>query len=124
MRTIVYIDAFNLYYGCLKGTPYRWLNLEQLSRLLLSANNTITRIKYFTARVSARPGDLDQPNRHQLYLRALGTLPKVEVHYGHYLTHEVMMPVASPPPWITPLCQGDQDRGEGFRRESGDASCR
>jgi uncharacterized LabA/DUF88 family protein len=98
VRTIVYVDAFNLYYGCLKGTAYRWLNLEQLSRLLLAANNEITRIKYFTARVSARPTDLDQPNRQQLYLRALGTLPMVEVHYGHYLTHEVRMPVASPLP--------------------------
>ncbi len=27
MRTNVYVDAFNLYYGCLKGTPYRWLDL-------------------------------------------------------------------------------------------------
>ncbi|MBR4171680.1 MAG: hypothetical protein IKR48_08525 [Kiritimatiellae bacterium] len=23
MRTIVYVDGFNLYYGALKGTPYR-----------------------------------------------------------------------------------------------------
>jgi uncharacterized LabA/DUF88 family protein len=98
VRTIVYVDAFNLYYGCLKGTPYRWLNLEQLARLLLTANNVIVRIKYFTARVSARPSDLDQPNRQQLYLRALGTLPKVEIHYGHYLTHEVTMPLAAPTP--------------------------
>jgi hypothetical protein len=25
MATNVYVDAFNLYYGSLKGTPYRWL---------------------------------------------------------------------------------------------------
>ena len=24
MATNVYVDAFNLYYGSLKGTPYRW----------------------------------------------------------------------------------------------------
>ena len=29
MRTNVYVDAFNLYYGCLKGTPYRWLDLRR-----------------------------------------------------------------------------------------------
>lgn len=30
MATNVYVDAFNLYYGCLKGTPYRWLDLGAL----------------------------------------------------------------------------------------------
>ena len=98
MRTIVYVDAFNLYYGCLKGTPHRWLDLEKLAHTLLAAHNDIHRIKYFTARVGARPNDPDQPTRQQLYLRALGTLPLVEIHYGHYLSHEVMMPVANPLP--------------------------
>jgi len=98
VRTIIYVDAFNLYYGCLKGTPYRWLNLESLARRLLAANNEIRRIKYFTARVGARPNDPDQPTRQQLYLRALHTLPLVEIHYGHYLSHEVMMPLANPTP--------------------------
>jgi hypothetical protein len=30
MATNVYVDAFNLYYGSLKGTPYRWLDLGAL----------------------------------------------------------------------------------------------
>jgi len=30
LRTRVYIDGFNFYYGCLKGTPYKWLDLVQL----------------------------------------------------------------------------------------------
>ena len=98
LRTIVYVDAFNLYYGCLKGTPYRWLDLEQLARRLLAAHNDLRRIKYYTARVGARPSDPDQPTRQQLYLRALGTLPLVEIHFGHYLSHEVAMPLAHPRP--------------------------
>jgi NYN domain len=52
---------------------------------------TAGEIKYFTAKVSARPDDLDQPLRQQLYLRALATLPKVSVHFGHFLTHKVWM---------------------------------
>ena len=28
MKTIVYVDGFNLYYGAVKGTPYRWLTLS------------------------------------------------------------------------------------------------
>ncbi len=47
--------------------------------------------------VSARPNDTDKPIRQQLYLRALKTLPKVSIHLGHFLTHEVMMPLALPP---------------------------
>lgn len=94
--TNVYIDGFNLFYGALKKTPYRWLDLENLCGFLLPSNE-IGAIKYFTAKVSARPDDPDQPVRQQLYLRALGTLPKVSVHLGHFLTHKVMMPLAVPP---------------------------
>ena len=56
--------------------------------------NTITDIKYFTALVSARPADPNQTVRQQVYLRVLRTSPKVSIHYGHFLTHEVMMPRA------------------------------
>ncbi len=94
--TNVYIDGFNLYYGALKGRPYRWLDLEKLCAVLLPSN-TIGEIKYFTAKVSARQHDLDQPVRQQLYLRALGTLPKVSVHLGHFLTHNVTMPLVVQP---------------------------
>ena len=96
MRTYVYVDAFNLYYGCLKRTPYRWLNLETMCELLLPKND-VQRIKYFTAHVGERPDSPGQQARQQLYLRALATLPKVEVHLGHYLSHEVSMPLANPP---------------------------
>jgi uncharacterized LabA/DUF88 family protein len=47
--------------------------------------------------VSARPSDLDQPVRQQLYLRALRTLPGVSIHLGHFLSHEVSMPVVVAP---------------------------
>lgn len=92
MRTNVYVDGFNLYYGALRKTPYRWLNLEALCKFLLP-KNIIHEIKYFTALVSAREGDLNQPIRQQLYLRALATLPIVSTHLGHFLVHEVRMPL-------------------------------
>ncbi len=31
MRTNIYIDGFNLYYGALKDTPYKWLDLKALT---------------------------------------------------------------------------------------------
>ena len=30
-RTNVYIDGFNLFYGALKGSPYKWLDLGACS---------------------------------------------------------------------------------------------
>ena len=74
IRTNVYIDGFNFYYGALRKTPYRWVNIRKLCELLLP-KNTVAEIKYFTALVSARPNDPDQPVRQQLYLRALRTVP-------------------------------------------------
>ena len=32
MKVNVYIDGFNLYYGAVKGTPYRWLRRGVLAR--------------------------------------------------------------------------------------------
>jgi hypothetical protein len=64
---------------------------------LLLPNNAIQDIKYFTALVAARPNDLTQPQRQQLYLRALATVPNISVHLGHFLVHEVMMALVVPP---------------------------
>ncbi len=96
MKTIVYVDGFNLYYGALKGTPFKWLNLDQLCQHLLPKHNIIG-IKYFTATVSPRPYDPNQHIRQQIYLRALRTLPHTEIIYGHFLTHEINMPRADTP---------------------------
>lgn len=93
--TNVYIDGFNLYYGSVKGTPYKWLDLEAFCRHLLPAEQ-ITKIHYFTARVSGKV-DPGAPNRQAIFLRALATLPLVEVHFGTFLTHTVWMPLAKPP---------------------------
>lgn len=96
MKTYVYVDGFNLYYGAVKGTPYKWLDIKRLCELLLPKHQ-IAGIKYFTARVSARPGDPDQPTRQQMFFRALATLPDVEIIYGHFLTSETYMPLAGSP---------------------------
>lgn len=94
MRTRVYIDGYNLFYACLKGSAYKWLDIHALvaSRL---PKNQIDMVRYFTARVSARPHDPAQPQRQETYLRALATIPEVELHFGHFLTHEVNMPDAA-----------------------------
>jgi hypothetical protein len=36
LRTRVYVDGYNLYYGCLKNTPDKWLDLRALVVLVLA----------------------------------------------------------------------------------------
>lgn len=83
MQTNVYIDGFNLYYGALKGTSYKWLNPQALTASLFP-KSSINRIRYFTARITARPDDTDAPNRQQFYLRALRTLPMLDIIEGQF----------------------------------------
>ncbi len=96
MKTNVYVDGFNLYYGALRNTPYRWLDLARLSRLMFPAAR-INRIRYFTARVASRPNHPSQPQHQELYLRALGTTPNLTIHFGTFLQSSVRMTLASPP---------------------------
>ena len=86
----VYIDGFNLYYGAVKGSPYKWLDLGALCRHMLP-NDSLQSIEYFTAIVSGRPSDPTMPVRQQVYLRALRTIPILKISYGHFLTHSCRM---------------------------------
>jgi uncharacterized LabA/DUF88 family protein len=98
MRTYVYVDGFNLYYGAVKGTPYKWLDIGRMCQALLPQNQLL-RIKYFTARVQARPNDPDQPTRQDIYLRALKTDAKIEIIFGSFLTSiPWMLEVGTNPP--------------------------
>ncbi len=98
MRANVYIDGFNLYYGSIKGkgSGYKWLDLDVLCSKYLIPSNPINRIRYFTARISARPGDAGAPARQETYLRAIATLPSVSVHFGHFQQTKVRMPLVNP----------------------------
>ena len=104
MKTIVYVDAFNLYYGALKGTPHKWLDLIALCRVMIPTSDVIG-IKYFTAKVHPRNDDQGQPVRQQMYLRALKTIPNLQLIYGHYLSHVVWMPLANPELGRKPFAQ-------------------
>jgi uncharacterized LabA/DUF88 family protein len=96
MRANVYIDAFNLYYGCIKDTPFRWLDLRLLSEKLLRGHQ-VHRVRYFTARIQGRPTDPQAPQRQQAYVRALETIPGLTVHYGRFLSKTIRMPLSTPP---------------------------
>ena len=93
-RTYIYVDGFNLYYGVLKNTPYKWLDLNSLFQKLLNDSHDIQAIKYYTARISVHDDHKQAPIKQQIYIRALQIyIPECSIYYGHYLTHPVTLPL-------------------------------
>ena len=100
-KTNAYIDGFNLYYGAVKKnygsdtnpTYYKWLNVERLLQNILNPKPTISKIKYFTARITSLPEDPQAPSRQALYLKALKTLKNLEIYYGHFLKTPKFIPL-------------------------------
>lgn len=97
MTLNVYVDAFNLYYGCLKKTQYKWLDIAAMCRLAFPSD-TIQRVRVFTARVKPTPEDPSQHTRQDAYFRALATTSGLTLHMGHFLQSTVRMGNANPPP--------------------------
>jgi len=95
MRTIFYIDGFNLYYGgCRRDEKkYRWLDIAELCRRLMRDADTVA-IKYFTARITSPTASA---KNQAAYLDALGTLPKVSIIEGRFLASRAEMQLVSDP---------------------------
>lgn len=92
MRTIAYIDGFNLYFGCLKESEYKWLDLVKLCERIAfehNPNTDLVQVKFFTADVKAnlsRHGQAAQHSQHN-YHRALQSLypsPQLEIIKGYH----------------------------------------
>lgn len=90
---IVYIDGFNLYYGLLRNTPHRWLDLSAFAKTLLPAYDSVL-IRCFTARLKPLPWDATGHYRQGTYLEALKSLPDVSVHLGEFRSNVVRRPLA------------------------------
>ncbi len=95
-KTIVYVDGFNLYYGVLKNTSYKWLNFDALVKNLLTKNEIIC-LKYFTAHVT----DVLRRKNQTTYINALyKTIPYFECIYGYFREKNVTIRHLNPPPDI------------------------
>ncbi|MBN8717526.1 NYN domain-containing protein [Thermomonas sp.] len=99
MDAIAYVDGFNLYYGALKGTKAKWLDLQALAIALAPKPLVVRKIRYFTAKVKPAPRSPSAHMDQQAYLDALRAhCPLIEIHYGDFLRHKVRMESANPPP--------------------------
>ncbi len=91
MKTIVYVDGYNLFYGLLKHTPYKWLDLHTLFQGILKVQNPNTDllcVKYYTADIKAKFASQGQEavTAQSRYHKALESphTGSVEVIKGYY----------------------------------------
>jgi hypothetical protein len=82
-RSIVYVDGFNFYYGVIRGTAHKWLDLQRFFNLL-RPDDDVQQIRYFTAMVGGTGRA-----RQETYLKALETLPLLEITLGLYKAKNV-----------------------------------
>ncbi len=92
MRTIVYVDGYNFFYGRLKHTPYKWLDLYGFfDREVLHPQNPesrLLRVKYYTADIKANFAShgaiaVQAQQRYHQALESIHTGP-VEITKGYY----------------------------------------
>lgn len=105
MKSIAYIDGYNLYYGCLKHTQDKWLDPHKLLSTILKAqapHANLIQVKYFTADIKAKIASHGQAaqSAQQSYHRALEHLygPKVSVIKGYYSLERANLLAYEKPP--------------------------
>ncbi len=107
MKTICYIDGYNLFYGCLKHSNYKWLDLVKLIEQQVlhsqSPESELIEVKFFTANIRAKlasRGSLAEKSQRD-YHRALERLypTKIKIIKGYYSTpkKEWMFDYVKPP---------------------------
>lgn len=101
MKTRVYIDGYNLYYGCLKKSPYKWLDLKALFEQwvlpsVYHENSTPQLlnqgIKFFTAKIVEKAAldtnsTKDQETYHNALRKHLGD--DLCLYEGYYAVNKV-----------------------------------
>ncbi len=84
LRTIVYVDGFNLYFGIKSNgwRKYYWLDIWEMGNKLAKGRQ-LESVKYFTADIGGPGGKVQ---RQQTFLNALQVhTPQLEIIKGKYL---------------------------------------
>lgn len=115
MRTIAYVDGYNLFFGCLKNTPFKWLDLAALLDHILRVQDPasqLVHVRYFTAPIKARLASrgTQASEAQDRYHRALRERGRVDVVYGYYVLEGAWAPRRVEPP-------NKQDRVEIWKLE-------
>ena len=99
MKTTIYIDGYNLYYGALKGSSYKWLDIFRIFSHIANDNNPRTEnvfIKFFTSPVISRlatHGDQSQKSQNDYHRALLRLYPdNLEIIMGYFSLSEGWFP--------------------------------
>jgi uncharacterized LabA/DUF88 family protein len=88
MRTIVYVDGYNLFFSLLTKTSFKWLDLNRLfSRVVrpVEPSSEIALVKYFTAPIlGSMASDPRAEQRQAHYHRALRAVGGIEIINGFH----------------------------------------
>lgn len=106
MKSIIYIDGYNLFYGCLKHSSDKWLDLKVLffDRILASQNaqSELAGIKFFTADIRSKVASQGQAAQiaQQHYHRALTCLypDTLKIIKGYYSLEKARLLAYQQPP--------------------------
>jgi uncharacterized LabA/DUF88 family protein len=105
MAAFVYIDGFAVYHMCFRHNADRnhlkWLDYCALAGALLP-DEEIALIRYYTARVGDSPEDPQRASRQDAYLRALATLPGLEICQGNFVKSKREVRLVAAPPGVDP----------------------
>lgn len=82
-RAVVYIDGFNFYYGAIKDTPHKWLDLQGYAERLLNEDDVLY-VRYITSIMVGASS-----SRQAVFLNALSTRPKVKTVLGQFKNKSV-----------------------------------
>ncbi len=124
MDTIIYIDGYNLYYGRLRHTSYKWLDPFELFQTILKVQNpssNIVKIKYFTAPVKANFASHGQASAaaQNSYHRALKHLygDRIEIIQGYHTVEK-----GNPPRYKKPIDKDDRVEIWNFEEKQTDVN--
>ncbi|WPX91196.1 NYN domain-containing protein [Pseudomonas asiatica] len=88
MRTACFVDGYNLFYGLLAGTQYKWLDLPSLLSQIIRVENpesTVESVNFFTSGVKPNLATrgIASKEAQDAYIRAL-IAREVNVFYGRH----------------------------------------
>ena len=102
MKTIVYVDGYNLYYGLLRRSVFKWLDLYRLFQdHALGQNAEVLEVRYYTAPVLGRMSDdPESSQRQRTYLQALRKMPpnRVKIIEGKIMAATPVLRLVNPVP--------------------------
>lgn len=135
MRTTIYVDGYNLFYGCLKHTAYKWLDLRELlfNKIVRvqAPESELVQIRFYTADIKTKFATRGNQARtaQDHYHNALKAhlQNEIEIVKGYYATEKAPAIAYEQPPdkqhrvWIWRLEEKQTDVNiaiDGYRDAS------